>query len=83
MLDMTFFRNRTFNAGNVIAFLVTFSMFATFFFITLYMQNVEGLSPLQTGVRFLPMTVLIIATAPIAGPALATATARAACSRSG
>jgi MFS family permease len=51
----------------VVAFLVTFSMFATFFFITLYMQNVEGLSPLQTGVRFLPMTVLIIATAPIAG----------------
>ncbi len=67
MLDMSFFRNRTFNAGNVIAFLVTFSMFATFFFITLYMQNVEQLSPLQTGVRFLPMTVLIIATAPIAG----------------
>ena len=67
MLDMTFFRNRTFNAGNVIAFLVTFSMFATFFFITLYMQNVERLSPLETGVRFLPMTVLIIVTAPIAG----------------
>ena len=31
----------------MIAFLVTFSMFATFFFITLYMQNVEGLSPLR------------------------------------
>ena len=55
------------NAGNVVAFLVTFSMFATFFFITLYMQNVEGLSPLQTGVRFLPMTILIIGTAPVAG----------------
>jgi len=67
MLDMAFFRNRTFNAGNVVAFLVTFSMFATFFFITLYMQNIEHLSPLQTGVRFLPMTILIIATAPIAG----------------
>ena len=39
MLDLDFFRNRTFNAGNVIAFLVTFSMFATFFFITLYMQD--------------------------------------------
>jgi MFS family permease len=64
---MGFFRNRTFNAGNVVAFLVTFSMFATFFFITLYMQNIERLSPLQTGVRFLPMTILIIATAPIAG----------------
>jgi EmrB/QacA subfamily drug resistance transporter len=67
MLDMGFFRNRTFNAGNVIAFLVMFSMFATFFFITLYMQNIERLSPLETGVRFLPMTVLIILTAPFAG----------------
>jgi EmrB/QacA subfamily drug resistance transporter len=67
MLDMSFFKNRTFNAGNVIAFLVMFAMFATFFFITLYMQNVERLSPLETGVRFLPMTVLIIATAPVAG----------------
>jgi EmrB/QacA subfamily drug resistance transporter len=67
MLDINFFRNRTFNAGNATAFLVTFSMFATFFFITLYMQNVQGLSPLQTGVRFLPMTVLIILAAPVAG----------------
>ena len=41
MLDLDFFRNRNFNAGNVTAFLVTFSMFATFFFVTLYMQNVE------------------------------------------
>jgi EmrB/QacA subfamily drug resistance transporter len=67
MLDLNFFRDRTFNAGNVTAFLVSFSMFATFFFITLYMQTVMGLSALQTGVRFLPMTLLIIATAPVAG----------------
>ncbi|MGN6380948.1 MAG: MFS transporter [Gaiellales bacterium] len=67
MLDLGFFRDRTFNAGNVTAFLVSFSMFATFFFITIYMQTVMGLSALETGVRFLPMTLLIIATAPIAG----------------
>jgi EmrB/QacA subfamily drug resistance transporter len=67
MLDLGFFKDRTFTAGNVTAFLVSFSMFATFFFITLYMQSVMHLSPLETGVRFLPMTVLIIATAPIAG----------------
>jgi MFS family permease len=42
-------------------------MFATFFFITLYMQDILRLSPLETGVRFLPMTLLIIVTAPIAG----------------
>jgi EmrB/QacA subfamily drug resistance transporter len=67
MLDLNFFRDRTFNAGNVTAFLVSFSMFATFFFITIYMQTAMGLSALETGVRFLPMTLLIIATAPIAG----------------
>ena len=67
MLDLDFFRDRNFNAGNVTAFLVSFSMFATFFFVTLYMQNILHLSALQTGVRFLPMTLLIIATAPIAG----------------
>ncbi len=67
MVDLGFFRNKTFNAGNVTAFLITFSMFATFFFISIYMQNILGLSALETGVRFLPMTVLIILTAPIAG----------------
>jgi EmrB/QacA subfamily drug resistance transporter len=67
MVDLGFFKNRTFSAGNLVAFLVTYSMFATFFFITLYMQDILRLSPLETGVRFLPMTVLIILTAPIAG----------------
>ncbi len=67
MVDLRLFANRTFSAGNATAFLVTFSMFATFFFITLYMQEILGLSALATGVRFLPMTFLIILTAPIAG----------------
>src|SRR6476646_8062534 len=67
MVDLGFFKNRTFSAGNLVAFLVTYSMFATFFFITLYMQDILRLSPLETGVRFLPMTVLIIVTAPFAG----------------
>jgi EmrB/QacA subfamily drug resistance transporter len=69
MLDLNFFRDRNFNAGNITAFLVTFSMFATFFFITIYMQTYMGLSPIQTGVRFLPMTILIIVAAPLAGRA--------------
>jgi predicted MFS family arabinose efflux permease len=67
MVDLRFFRSRNFNAGNATAFLVTFSMFATFFFVTIYMQQVLRLSALQTGVRFLPMTILIILTAPVAG----------------
>jgi EmrB/QacA subfamily drug resistance transporter len=67
MLDFSFFRSRTSAGANVVAFLVTFAMFAQFFFLTLYMQNVLHYSPLQTGVRFLPATVVIILVTPLAG----------------
>ena len=42
-------------------------MFAKFFFMTLYMQNILGYSPLQTGLRFLPTTLVIIVMGPLAG----------------
>jgi EmrB/QacA subfamily drug resistance transporter len=67
MLDLGFFRSRTSAGANVVAFLITFAMFAQFFFLTLYMQNVLRYSPLQTGVRFLPATVVIIVITPLAG----------------
>jgi EmrB/QacA subfamily drug resistance transporter len=67
MLDFTFFRSRTSTGANLVAFLVTFAMFAQFFFLTLYMQNVLRYSPLQTGVRFLPATFVIIIMGPVAG----------------
>jgi MFS family permease len=46
---------------------ISFAMLAVFFFVALYMQNILGYSPLEAGVRFLPSTLLIIVTAPIAG----------------
>jgi len=67
MVDFTFFRSKSFLGANLVAFCVSFAMLATFFFITLYMQNVQDYSPLQAGVRFLPMTVLLIAMGPLAG----------------
>ncbi len=67
MLDFSFFRSRTSAGANVVAFLVTFAMFSQFFFLTLYMQNVLEYSPLQTGVRFLPATVVIMVVGPLAG----------------
>jgi EmrB/QacA subfamily drug resistance transporter len=67
MIDFAFFRSRTSVGANAVGFLVTFAMFAQFFFLTLYMQNVLHYSPLQTGVRFLPATVVIIIMGPLAG----------------
>jgi len=67
MLDFSFFRSRTSAGANAVGFLVTFAMFAQFFFLTLYMQNVLHYSPLQTGVRFLPATLSIMIMGPLAG----------------
>jgi EmrB/QacA subfamily drug resistance transporter len=67
MVDFSFFRSATFVGANSVAFVISFAMLAVFFFVALYMQNILGYSALEAGVRFLPSTVLIIITAPLAG----------------
>ena len=68
MMPLSFFRIPAFSAGNTVAFSVSLGMFSIFLFVTLYMQAIRGYTPFETGLRFLPMTVMIIVTAPIAGP---------------
>jgi MFS family permease len=53
--------------ANVVAFAISFGMFAVFFFLALYMQNILGYSPLEAGVRFLPSTLVIMIAGPLAG----------------
>jgi predicted MFS family arabinose efflux permease len=67
MVEFGFFRSRQFVGTNGIAFVVSFAMLAMFFFMALYMQNILQYSPLEAGIRFLPSTLVIIITAPIAG----------------
>jgi EmrB/QacA subfamily drug resistance transporter len=67
MVDFRFFRSRSFFGANVVAFIVSFSMLAMFFFLALYMQDILHYTPLQAGLRFLPSTVMVMVIAPIAG----------------
>jgi EmrB/QacA subfamily drug resistance transporter len=67
MLDLSLFRSSTFAGANVVALLVTLAMFGVFFFMSIYMQNILGYSATKTGAAFLPMTILIILIAPVAG----------------
>jgi EmrB/QacA subfamily drug resistance transporter len=67
MLDFALFRRPAFAGANIVAFALSGSMFAMFLYLTLYIQNVLGYSPLQAGLRFLPTTLLSFAVAPFAG----------------
>jgi EmrB/QacA subfamily drug resistance transporter len=67
MLDLSLFRNRSFSGANTVMLLVALAMFGVFFYVSLYMQQVLGFSPIEAGASFLPLTVLIILIAPLAG----------------
>jgi EmrB/QacA subfamily drug resistance transporter len=67
MLDLELFKIPSFLGANLVAMLVSLGMFGVFFYISLYVQNILGYSPTKAGAIFLPMTVLIIFVAPIAG----------------
>jgi EmrB/QacA subfamily drug resistance transporter len=67
MLDLSLFRKPAFNGVSAVAFGLSAGMFAMFLYLTIYMQGVLGFSPLETGLRFLPLTVLGFVVAPISG----------------
>ena len=67
MLPLDLFRSGTYVGANLVVLLVALAMFGVFFFVSLYMQNILGYSPVETGAAFLPLTILIILVAPIAG----------------
>jgi EmrB/QacA subfamily drug resistance transporter len=69
MFDMSLFRKPTFTGASIVAFTLSASMFAMFLFITLYFQNVLDYTPLEAGLRFLPLSLLSFLAAPIAGRA--------------
>ncbi len=58
MFDLALFRKPTFSGASLAAFAVSSTMFAMFLYLTLYIQTLLGYSPLQTGLRFLPFTVI-------------------------
>jgi EmrB/QacA subfamily drug resistance transporter len=67
MLDLSLFRKPAFNGVSAVAFGLSAGMFAMFLYITIYVQGVLGYSPLEAGVRFLPLTLLSFIVSPIAG----------------
>jgi DHA2 family methylenomycin A resistance protein-like MFS transporter len=67
MLPLRLFANRVFSVANVAGLLVGFVFIGTVFFITQFLQSVQGYTPLEAGLRTLPTTVGIFAVAPFAG----------------
>jgi len=67
MLNVRLFANRGFTMVNVMAMLFSFGMFGAVFFLSQFLQAVQGYSPLGAGLRVLPWTGMPMLLAPVVG----------------
>ncbi|HEX6147488.1 MAG TPA: DHA2 family efflux MFS transporter permease subunit [Acidimicrobiia bacterium] len=61
MLRLSFFEDPRFSAAGAAIAMVFFAMFGTVFLLTQYLQFVLGFSPLEAGIRVMPVATMVIA----------------------
>ncbi len=77
MLPLGLFRRRASVVANGVSFLMSFGMFGSIFLLSQFFQVVQGLNPLESGIRVLPWTIMPVFVAPLAGVASVRVGARA------
>jgi EmrB/QacA subfamily drug resistance transporter len=66
IMPFAIFRNRPLRAANLVILLLGAALFAMWFFVSLFLQQVLGHGALETGLDFLPMTLSVVFAATIA-----------------
>jgi MFS family permease len=67
LMPLRVFAVRSLSAANIVVFFLGCAVFAMWYFVSLYLQQVLGFSPIKTGVAFLPMTAAIAVASTFAG----------------
>jgi len=77
MLPLELFRNHAFTGVQIAAFAISASLFSLFLYLTLYLQQFLGDSPLGAGERYLPLTIVTFVVAGLSGTWVSRVLARA------
>jgi EmrB/QacA subfamily drug resistance transporter len=67
LMPLSLFRSRSVTVANVVMLLLGVVFFSMWYFLSLYLQDVHGYTPLKAGLLFLPMSAAIIVGAQTAG----------------
>jgi EmrB/QacA subfamily drug resistance transporter len=67
LIPLDLFRSRSLDAGLFIMLAIAFALFGVIFFVTLYLQRVQGLTPVEAGVKMLPLTGVVAVSSVIGG----------------
>jgi EmrB/QacA subfamily drug resistance transporter len=65
LMPFSIFANRNRDGAYALSLAIGVAMFGTFFFLTQFVQNILGFTPLEAGVAFVPMTFTIVVTAQV------------------
>ncbi len=60
MLPLRYFRDGSFSGAQITAFAISASFFAIFLYVTLYLQQILGLSAIEAGLVYLPGTIVML-----------------------
>ncbi|MFE3326937.1 MFS transporter [Streptomyces sp. NPDC059176] len=67
LIPLRLFRSVPLSAGTVLMVLMAFAFMGGLFFVTFYLQNVHGMSAVDSGLHLLPLTAMMIVSSPLAG----------------
>lgn len=67
LIPLALFRSMPMSAGVVLMVLMAIAFMGGLFFVTFYLQNVHGMSPIDAGLHLLPLTGMMIVGSPLAG----------------
>ncbi|MET9292587.1 MFS transporter [Streptomyces sp. NPDC003077] len=67
LVPLRMFRSLPLTAGTILMVLMAFAFMGGLFFVTFYLQNVHGMSPVDSGLHLLPLTAMMIVGSPAAG----------------
>ncbi|MGC0382377.1 EmrB/QacA subfamily drug resistance transporter [Streptomyces sp. SAI-129] len=67
LIPLAMFRSVPLSAGVVLMVLMAIAFMGGLFFVTFYLQNVHGMSPIDAGLHLLPLTAMMIVASPLAG----------------
>ncbi|WP_371615717.1 MFS transporter [Streptomyces sp. NBC_00454] len=70
LIPLGMFRSLPLSAGTVLMVLMAFAFMGGLFFVTFYLQNIHGMSPVDSGLHLLPLTGMMIIGSPLAGIAI-------------
>ncbi|MEU8968858.1 MFS transporter [Streptomyces monashensis] len=70
LIPLGLFRSVPLSAGVVLMVLMAIAFMGGLFFVTFYLQNVHGLTPIKAGLHLLPLTGMMIVGSPLAGAAI-------------